>query len=364
MVGTVLLQRMVDQGDLATMETVLFSQTQQGQPCPAWLATAGVDLPPVHDGNDIDQLVEMDVLLSCQGSEYTRTMLPRLRKAGWQGYWLDAAAQLRMSDEAVIALDPVNRAVIDQALATGIKNFCGGNCTVSLMLLATGGLFAHGLVEWISTMTYQAASGAGARAIRELLHGMGTLHAEVADALNDPHSAILAIDRKAGEVLLGNKLDNSVLKAPLVGSLIPYIDAAYGDGRSREEWKGEVETHRILGDSGPVIPIDGLCVRVGSLRSHAQALTIKLTRDLPLDDLAAIIAQANDWVEVVADEPEPSRLHLTPAATSGTLKIPIGRLRKMRMGPEFLSAFTVGDQLLWGAAEPLRRMLGILRDGL
>ena len=288
-------------------------------------------------------------------------MHPKLRAAGWDGYWIDAASSLRMDDSAIIILDPVNREVIDNGLQNGVRDFVGGNCTVSLMLMAVGGLFREGLVEWLSSMTYQAASGAGAQNMRELLAQMGTLNDSVGDLLADPGSAILDIDRKVTDVLTGPDIPVDNFGFPLAGSLLPWIDREVERGQSREEWKGHVETNKIL-DADPEIPIDGICVRVGAMRSHSQGLTIKLTKDVPMDEIEEIIRSSSNWVDLVENRKEATLARLTPAAISGTLTIPIGRLRKMNMGPEYLSAFTVGDQLLWGAAEPLRRMLRILME--
>ena len=300
--------------------------------------------------------------MTCQGGDYTSAMYPQLRAAGWQGYWIDAASTLRMQDDAVIILDPVNRAVIQDALARGVKDYIGGNCTVSLMLMGLGGLFAHGLVEWMSAMTYQAASGAGAQNMRELIQQMGMIHSAVAHRLNEPASAILDIDRMVAETIRSSDFPTGNFGVPLAGSLIPWIDKQLDNGQSREEWKGQAETNKILGRSGDPLPIDGLCVRIGAMRCHSQALTIKLTRDVPLDELTGIISTANDWVKVIPNQREISMRELTPAAVTGTLNVPVGRLRKLNMGPEYLAAFTCGDQLLWGAAEPLRRMLRILLE--
>jgi aspartate-semialdehyde dehydrogenase len=305
--------------------------------------------------------MEMDAVITCQGGSYTEKAHTELRSRGWSGYWIDAASTLRMVDDAVIILDPVNRPVIDQALADGKKDFIGGNCTVSLMLMAVGGLFKAGLVEWISSMTYQAASGAGAKNMRELLSQKGVLHAAAAEDLADPASAILDIDRKVSDALRSDDLPTEEFGAPLAGSLIPWIDRLVEDGQTREEWKGYAETNKILMND-PVIPIDGICVRVGAMRSHSQALTIKLTRDVPVEEIMDILRNDNEWTDVVDNNKEDTLARLTPAAISGTLTIPVGRIRKMKMGGEYLSTFTVGDQLLWGAAEPLRRMLRILLE--
>jgi aspartate-semialdehyde dehydrogenase len=358
MVGSVLMQRMLQERDFEFIEPVFFTTSQVGGRGPA----VGKDVPPLKDANSIDELKAMEVIVTCQGGDYTKAVYPRLRAAGWKGYWIDAASALRMQDDAVIVLDPVNRRVIDQALGRGITTYVGGNCTVSLMMLAIGGLLEQNLVEWITPMTYQAASGAGARNMRELLQQMGAVYGEVEALLHDPASAILEIDRKVAGFLRSDRYPLEAWPVPLAGSLIPWIDVQLDSGQSKEEWKAQVECNKILGRSADPIPIDGLCVRVGAMRCHSQALTIKLTRDVPLDEIEAIIAAHNDWVKVVPNERERSMRELSPAAVTGTLTIPVGRLRKLNMGPHYLSAFTVGDQLLWGAAEPLRRMLRILLE--
>ncbi len=354
MVGSVLMQRMEQENDFAGIEPVFFSTSQVGQPAPFAAGT-------LLDASDLAALQKLDVILTCQGGDYTKAIHSQLRASGWQGYWIDAASSLRMDDDAVIILDPVNRSVIDAALAEGKKDFIGGNCTVSLMLMALGGLFEAGLVEWVSSMTYQAASGAGAPNMRELISQMGYLEEQVASELANPSSAILEIDRKITSSLRSEDMPTRNFGFPLAGSLLPWIDREVEDGQSREEWKGHVETNKILGTTSP-IHIDGLCVRIGAMRCHSQALTIKLNQDLPLYEIEKQIAAANDWVELVPNRKEETLQKLTPTAVSGTLKVPVGRLRKMRMGGEYLSAFTVGDQLLWGAAEPLRRMLRVLRE--
>jgi aspartate-semialdehyde dehydrogenase len=300
------------------------------------------------------------VILTCQGGDYSNVVHPQLRAAGWKGYWIDAASALRMRDDAVIILDPVNRNVIDAALASGVRDFIGGNCTVSLMMMALGGLFREGLIEWITSMTYQAASGAGAPNMRELLEQMGAAHAAAASLLRDPASAILDIDRAVTDCLRGDGLPKAQFGAALAGSLIPWIDRDLGNGQSREEWKGGAETNKILGRTVDPLPVEGICVRIGAMRCHSQAMTIKLSRDLPLREIERLIADGNEWVRLVPNTREDSIRELTPARVSGTLGIPIGRVRKLAMGGEYVSAFTVGDQLLWGAAEPLRRMLRIL----
>ena len=354
MVGSVLLQRMQEENDFQGVEPVFFSTSQAGQPAPMNAGT-------LKHADDIAELHKLDVIITCQGGDYTKAVHPKLRQAGWQGYWIDAASTLRMESDAVIILDPVNRNVIDAALANGQKDFIGGNCTVSLMLMALGGLFRADLVEWISSMTYQAASGAGAPNMRELLSQMGVLNASVADLLKDPSSAILEIDKKVTETLRSDLMPRKEFGFSLAGSLLPWIDREVEDGQSREEWKGFAETNKILGTKQP-IPVDGLCVRVGAMRCHSQALTIKLKKDLPIAEIEALIANDNPWVKLVPNNKADSLAQLTPTAVSGTLTVPIGRVRKMKMGPQYLSAFTCGDQLLWGAAEPLRRMLRILAE--
>lgn len=354
MVGSVLMQRMQQENDFAAIEPVFFSTSQVGGDTPLGAGT-------LKDANDLAALKQLDVVVTCQGGDYTKAVHGPLRQSGWQGYWIDAASTLRMESDAVIILDPVNRQVIDKALAAGGKDFIGGNCTVSLMLMALGGLFRADLVKWVSSMTYQAASGAGAPNMRELLAQMGGLHASVADLLADPASAILEIDRQVTERLRDGSLPQKEFGFPLAGSLLPWIDREVEDGQSREEWKGFVETNKILGTREP-IPVDGLCVRVGAMRCHSQALTIKLKKDVPLADIEALLAADNDWVKLVPNTKADSLAQLTPAAVSGSLAVPVGRVRKMKMGPKFVSAFTCGDQLLWGAAEPLRRMVRILLE--
>ncbi len=352
MVGSVLMQRMHAEGDFADIEPTFFTTSQIGQDGPA---IAGARAP-LSDASSVSALREMDVIVSCQGGTYTAKMHPALRASGWDGYWVDAASTLRMKDDAVIVLDPVNDALIKDALSRGVRNFIGGNCTVSLMVLALHGLLRAGLVEWITAMTYQAASGAGANAMRELLLQMGAAESSVREQLKRPASAIIDIERRVTETFSAEEFPTEHCGFPLAGSLLPWIDSDLGGGMSREEWKGGAETNKILGTSQP-IPVESLCVRVGVMRCHAQALTVKLNRDVPMDEIEALLANANEWVSVVPNERERSLRELTPAAVSGTMAIPIGRLRKLQMGPEFLSAFTCGDQLLWGAAEPVRRML-------
>ncbi|MFC4253268.1 aspartate-semialdehyde dehydrogenase [Sinimarinibacterium flocculans] len=358
MVGSVLMQRMSEENDFSLVETHFFSTSSAGGPGPR---VAGKDTPPLKDANSIDALQAMDIVISCQGGDYTNEVYPKLRAAGWDGYWIDAASALRMKDDAVIILDPVNRHVIDAALARGVKNYIGGNCTNSILLMGVGGLFREGLVEWVSSMTYQAASGGGANHMRELLKGMGVVHAAVADELATPASAILDIDRKVAQAIRSD-MPTEFFGAPLAGGLIPWIDAQLDNGQSKEEWKGQAEVNKILGNvqSGTIVPVDGLCVRIGAMRCHSLALTLKLKRDLPLTEIEAIIRSGNDWVHWVPNDRPTTMRELTPAAITGGLKVGVGRVRKLNFGPQYLSAFVIGDQLLWGAAEPLRRMLRIL----
>ena len=356
MVGSVLMQRMREENDFALIEPVFFTTSNPGGKAPEFASGA----LPLKDAKNIDELKALDIIITCQGGDYTSEVFPRLRAAGWKGHWIDAASTLRMKDDTVIILDPVNLDVIEGSLATGGRNWIGGNCTVSLMLMALGGLFKAGLVEWMTSMTYQAASGAGAQNMRELLVQMGETHRVVKNLLDDPASAILDIDREVAGILRDERFPTANFGVPLAGSLIPWIDKDLGNGQSREEWKGQAETNKILGHSAAPIPIDGLCVRIGAMRCHSQACTIKLTRDVPLGEIGSILGAHNNWVKVVPNQREVTLAELTPTAVTGTLSVPIGRLRKLSMGPQYLSAFTVGDQLLWGAAEPLRRMLRIL----
>jgi aspartate-semialdehyde dehydrogenase len=357
MVGSVLVQRMREERDFDLVDPIFFSTSQAGGTAPS----IGKTVPAVKDAKDVTALAAMDVLISSQGGEYTADIHPRLRKAGWTGYWIDAARHLRMADDAVIILDPVNRPVIDRALDRGLKDFIGGNCTVSLMLMAMDGLFRADLIDWMTSMTYQAASGGGAKHMRELVSQMGLAHASVADLLADPASSILDIDRELITTQRGRDFPVQNFEGfPLAGSLLPWIDADLGNGQSREEWKAEAEGNKILGRTSRPIPIDGICVRVGSMRCHSQALTVKLRRDVPLAEIEGMLADANDWVKVVPNEKKVTLRDLTPTAVTGTLTVPVGRLRKLSMGGEYLQAFTVGDQLLWGAAEPLRRMMRII----
>ena len=355
MVGSVLMQRMVEENDFAHIDPVYFSTSNAGGKAPDF---GGKAAPALQDANSIDALKAMDVILTCQGGDYTSEVFPKLRAAGWNGYWIDAASSLRMEDDAVIVLDPVNDGVIRSALAKGVKNYIGGNCTNSIMLMGMGGLFREGLVDWVSSMTYQAASGGGANHMRELLKGMGVIHAAVADELATPASAILDIDRKVAKTIRED-VPTEFFGAPLAGGLIPWIDKQLDNGQSKEEWKGQAEVNKILGTSS-TIPVDGLCVRIGAMRCHSLALTIKLKKDLPLSEIEAIIKSGNDWVKFVPNDRDISVKELTPASITGGLKIGVGRVRKLNMGPEYISAFVIGDQLLWGAAEPLRRMLRIL----
>jgi aspartate-semialdehyde dehydrogenase len=356
MVGSVLMQRMREENDFALVEPTFFTTSQAGGKSP----DIGQEVPPLKDAYDIDELKSMDILVSCQGGDYTSAIFGKLREAGWEGHWIDAASTLRMGNDAVIILDPVNLPVIEQALHDGVKNYIGGNCTVSLMLMAMGGLFEEDLVEWMSAMTYQAASGAGAQNMRELLLQMGEAHRVAKDLLDDPASGILDIDKEVAGTLRNGNFPTTNFGVPLAGSLIPWIDKDLGNGQTREEWKGQSETNKILGRTEHAIPVDGICVRVGAMRCHSQALTVKLKKDVPLDEIDDILAASNSWVKVIPNERETTLKELTPAAVTGSLTIPVGRLRKLAMGGEYLSAFTVGDQLLWGAAEPLRRMLRIL----
>lgn len=358
MVGSVLMQRMAEEHDFERIHPVFFSTSQPGKPAPAF---AGSSAGILQDAYDIDALRALDIVISCQGGAYTEAVYPKLRASGWQGYWIDAASVLRMQDDVTIVLDPVNHHVIRQSLDKGVKTFAGGNCTVSLMLMSLGGLFASDLVEWVSVATYQAASGGGARHMRELLLQMGSLYNAVADDLASPTATMLDIERKVTQLSRSQQLPVDNFGVPLAGSLIPWIDKPLDNGQTREEWKGQAETNKILQGSH-IIPVDGLCVRIGALRCHSQAFTLKLKKDLPLADIEQLLAAHNRWVKVISGERELTLRELTPAAVTGTLTTPVGRLRKLSMGPKYLSAFTVGDQLLWGAAEPLRRMLRLLVD--
>lgn len=359
MVGSVLLERMQQENDFAHIDTTFFTTSQTGQLGPDLAGPA----KPLLDAMDFDSLAKMDIIITCQGGDYTKAVYPQLREAGWDGYWIDAASALRMSDDSIIVLDPVNKDVIEQGLEQGVKTYVGGNCTVSLMLLALGGLFEQDLIEWVSPMTYQAASGAGARNMKELIAQMGSIHASVADKLADPQAAILEIDKLVTQQIASSDLPQDQFGVPLAGSLIPWIDVPMPSGQSKEEWKAQVEANKILGSSKQPVPIDGLCVRIGAMRCHSQAMTIKLREDISVEKIEQILASHNEWVNVIPNERDITATDLTPVKVTGTLSIPIGRIRKLAMGPKYISAFTVGDQLLWGAAEPLRRMLRIIVDG-
>jgi aspartate-semialdehyde dehydrogenase len=360
MVGSVLMQRMHAERDFALFEPVFFSTSRVGEMGPF----VGKESAPLRDAKSTDELAAMDVIVSCQGGDYTNEIFPRLRSSGWKGYWIDAASALRMRSDAVIVLDPVNLDLIKDALSRGVRNYIGGNCTVSLMLMGMHGLLKADLVEWMTAMTYQAASGAGAEHMRELVRQMGFAHQAAATVLDDPAGAILEVDRAVTSALRSDSLPSAQFGYPLAGSLLPWIDKDLGNGQSREEWKGQAEGNKILGREDRPVPIDGVCVRIGAMRCHSQALTVKLRRDLPVDEIEQRLAEANDWVRVIPNERDASLRELTPAAVSGSLHVPIGRIRKLSLEKSgfFLAAFTVGDQLLWGAAEPLRRMLRLLLD--
>jgi len=354
MVGSVLMERMIEERDFHDYEAIFFTTSNIGGKGP----DIGMSTPALQDAYNLDKLASLDIAVTCQGSDYTKKIYPELKKRGWKGYWIDASSGLRMENDSIIVLDPVNRPVIDKGLKSGIKSYIGGNCTVSLMLMAIGGLFKNNLVEWITSMTYQAASGAGANNMKELVAQMAAI-----GAINNPDLSAIELDRLITNEMRGKGFPTEFFGAPLAGSLIPWIDAAMESGQTKEEWKGYAETNKILGTTTP-IPVDGICVRVSAMRCHSQGLTIKLKRDVPLDELTDMIAGANDWVKVVPnDKPSPLK-YLSPAAVSGTLTVPIGRIRKMKLGPEYLTAFTVGDQLLWGAAEPIRRTLNIIIEHL
>jgi aspartate-semialdehyde dehydrogenase len=363
MVGSVLMNRMAEESDFRHFEPVFFSTSNSGGQGPL---VQGQQTGPLQSASDVTTLAKLDCIISCQGGEYTSDIYPKLRATGWNGYWIDAASTLRMKDDAIIILDPVNDAVIRKGIVAGIRTYVGGNCTVSLMLMALHGLFKNGLIEWMTSMTYQAASGAGAQNMRELLTQMGAAHQSVQSLLADPASAILEIDRQVAATLRSSEFPTSQFGAPLAGSLIPWIDKDLENGQSKEEWKGCAETNKILGLSPNTIPVDGICVRIGAMRCHSQALTIKLTKDVPLDEIVAMLNGANAWSKVIPNERSASMKELTPAAVTGGLVCPVGRLRKLSLDPthpgRYLTAFTVGDQLLWGAAEPLRRMLRILLE--
>lgn len=358
MVGSVLMERMRAEDDFNNFEFQFFSTSQSGQESP----DIGQGASVVKDAFDLKTLSAMDIILSCQGGDYTTRIYPQMRQGGWKGYWIDAASTLRMESDSLIVLDPVNRDIIESSLRAGIKSYIGGNCTVSLMLMALGGLFAHDLVEWLVSMTYQAASGAGAKNMRELVQQMAVIGTNAENLLADPAGAILDLDRRISETLRDPRMPTDNFGAPLAASLIPWIDRPMGNGQTREEWKGYAETNKIIGRQDAPIPIDGQCVRIGAMRCHSQAYTVKLKKDLPLDEIEGIIAAHNQWVKIIPNEKEPTLRELTPAAVSGTLEIPVGRIHKLMIGPDYLTAFSVGDQLLWGAAEPLRRMLKILHQ--
>jgi aspartate-semialdehyde dehydrogenase len=359
MVGSVLISRMLKEGDFRGFEPIFFSTSNVGGVGPH----VGIDIPPLKDAFDISSISSLDAVVTCQGGDYTKQVYPELKKQGWQGYWIDSASALRMSEESIIVLDPVNRDVIDSGLSSGIKTYIGGNCTVSLMLMALSGLFREGLVEWIASMTYQSASGAGAKHMKELISQMAILGDATRELLADPTSTAIAVDEIITKELRNKGFPVENFSAPLAASLIPWIDTLMKSGQTREEWKGMVETNKILQTETP-IPVDGVCVRVGAMRCHSQGFTIKLTRDVPLDEINDIIASGNDWVKLIPNDRESTLEHLTPAAVNGTLTVPIGRIHKMLMGPEYVAAFSVGDQLLWGAAEPIRRILNIILDEL
>ncbi|MBI9077852.1 MAG: aspartate-semialdehyde dehydrogenase [Desulfatibacillum sp.] len=361
MVGSVLMDRMRAEGDFKAtgIEPLFFTTSQTGQKAP----DVGLDLPVLQDAMDLDKLLPMDIIVTCQGSGYTKEMYPKLKDKGWSGYWIDAASAMRMDADAVITLDPVNRSVIDKALSAGVKKYIGGNCTVSLMLMALGGLFEKGLVEWMTSMTYQAASGAGAKNMRELIGQMASIANTSKDLLDNPASAIQDLDKRVLDTMNSGSFPVENFGVPLAGSVIPWIDTEVAGGQSREEWKGIAETNKILGTTRQ-IPIDGLCVRIGAMRCHSQALTIKLTQNVPMDEIEDMIAKANDWMKVIPNNKADSMKYLSPAAVTGGLVVPVGRLHKLNIGPEYLGAFTVGDQLLWGAAEPLRRIIRIILDFL
>jgi aspartate-semialdehyde dehydrogenase len=359
MVGSVLLGRMREEGDFKGYEPVFFSTSDAGGAGP----DVGLEIPPLGDAYDIDRLTSLDIIVTCQGGDYTKKVYPEVRKKGFRGFWIDSASSLRLDRDSIIVLDPVNRAVIDAGLSSGIRTYVGGNCTVSLMLMALSGLFAAGHVEWLSSMTYQSASGAGAKHMRELIEQMAVIGEASKGLLDDPASTAIELDQVVSDQLRSGSFPQKNFLAPLAGSLIPWIDSLMDSGQTREEWKGSVETHKILGTKTP-IPVDGLCVRVGAMRCHSQGLTIKLKRDLPLDEVADLIEMGNDWVKLVQNDKEATLGELTPAAVSGSLTVPIGRVRKMLLGPEYVAAFTVGDQLLWGAAEPIRRILRIVIEHL
>jgi len=359
MVGSVLMGRMREEQDFRGFEPIFFTTSNVGGKGP----DVGLEIPPLRDAYDVDLLSTLDIIVTCQGGGYTKEVYPKLRRNGWKGYWIDSASTLRLDDDSIIVLDPVNRSVIDKGLSSGIKTYVGGNCTVSLMLMALSGLFTSGHVEWISAMTYQAASGGGAKNMKELIAQMYVLGNVSKDLLDDPASSAIAMDEAVTREMRNSHFPTDNFLAPLAGSLLPWIDSPMESGQTREEWKGFVETNKILQTEQP-IPIDGICVRVGAMRCHSQGVTIKLNSDVPLDELTEIIRRGNQWVDLIPNDKESTLKYLTPAAVNGTLTIPVGRLRKMLLGPEYLTAFTVGDQLLWGAAEPIRRILNIITESI
>ncbi|MBU1903277.1 MAG: aspartate-semialdehyde dehydrogenase [Proteobacteria bacterium] len=359
MVGSVLMGRMREERDFAGFEPTFFTTSNVGGEGPE----VGLDIPPLRDAYDVERLSSLDIIVTCQGGDYTKKVYPELKKNGWDGYWIDSASTLRLNDDAIIVLDPVNREVIDSGLSSGVKAYVGGNCTVSLLLMALSGLFAAGYVEWISSMTYQAASGAGAKNMKELIEQMYVIGSASKTLLDDPASSAIDIDEVVTTRMRNSTFPIDNFLAPLAGSLLPWIDSLMESGQTREEWKGAVETNKILQTEQP-IPIDGICVRVGAMRCHSQGLTIKLNRDIPLDEVTEIIKKGNPWVSLVPNDKGSTLKYLTPAAVNGTLTVPVGRLRKMLLGPEYVAAFTVGDQLLWGAAEPVRRIFNIIIEHL
>lgn len=359
MVGSVLMGRMKEADDFHGFEPTFYTTSQVGQKGP----DIGLDIPPLKDAHDVKSLSSLDIVVTCQGGDYTKQVYPELRKLGWSGYWIDSASTLRLEHDSIIVLDPVNRGIIDAGLSNGIRTYVGGNCTVSLMLMALSGLFTSGHVQWLAPMTYQAASGAGAKNMKELISQMRVLGDAAKDLLNDPASTAIAIDQVVTEQMRSDNFPTDNFLAPLAGSILPWIDAPMDSGQTKEEWKGSVETNKILGTQEP-IPIDGLCVRVGAMRCHSQGITIKLDQDVPLDEIEDMIQNGNDWVAMVPNDKESTLRALTPAAISGTLTVPVGRIRKMLLGPDYVAAFTVGDQLLWGAAEPIRRILRIIIEHL
>ncbi len=360
MVGSVLMERMLAEKDFSGFEPLFFTTSQAGQAGP----DIGMDIPLLIDARELDQLRPMDIIVSCQGGSYTQSVYPELRKSGWQGYWIDAASTLRLAKDSIIVLDPVNRNVIDEGLQSGIKDYIGGNCTVSLMLMALGGLFENDLIEWLTSMTYQAASGAGANNMKELVAQMQAVGTASETLLSDPATAILDLDRHVTETIRSASFPVFAWGVPLAASLIPWIDKAMESGQTREEWKGSVETNKILGRQDNPVPIDGQCIRIGAMRCHSQAFTIKLKKNVPLNEVEDMLSSNNDWVKVVPNVKEASITNLTPAAATGTLTVPVGRIRKMLLGDDYLTAFSVGDQLLWGAAEPIRRILKIVLESI